>query len=133
MSEVFCPTCSKEICNCCSNALDAALERVKELEELYDNQSSRMCEMHSHSEMVELSEENEKLKAEIEHLKQNLSEACAARDQWRKTQLENERFKEALNRIVGMVEIWTDEHGQKKTEEIYASRIAREALKGCEK
>lgn len=35
---------------------------------------------------------------------------------------------EDLNRIVGMVEIWTDEHGQRKTEEIYASKIAREAL-----
>lgn len=41
---------------------------------------------------------------------------------------ENERLRESLNRIVGMVEVWTDEHGQRKAEEIYASRIAREAL-----
>jgi len=42
------------------------------------------------------------------------------------TQVQNEV---ALNRIVGMVEVWTDEHGQRNIEEIYASRIAREALK----
>lgn len=35
---------------------------------------------------------------------------------------------EALERITGMVETWSDQYGQSRTEEIYASTIARETL-----
>lgn len=46
---------------------------------------------------------------------------------------ENGEMREALERIVGMVEVWTDEHGQRRTEEIYASRIARAVLSKYER
>lgn len=39
-----------------------------------------------------------------------------------------EPLLEALNRIVGMTETWTDEHGQRRCDEIDASKIARSAL-----
>lgn len=60
------------------------------------------------------------------HKEQNLARILKIME----LEAENTRFRVALNRIVGMVEIWTDEHGQKRTEEIYASKIAREALEG---
>lgn len=42
-------------------------------------------------------------------------------------------LEDALNRIVGMVNQWTDEYGQRRTEEIYASKIAREAIEKSSK
>lgn len=73
MTEVFCPTCSKEICKCCSNALDSALERAKSLE--FDADINRLNYDHLQNIKKNYFEEIQKLKAE------------------------NARFREALRRI----------------------------------
>jgi len=98
----------------------------------YDAELSGAIRVIEHSAYLAEKERADRL---FNAFKEEISNKDAVRlwNENEKLKAENARFKEALNRIVGMVEVWTDEHGQRKTEEIYASRIAREALKGCEK
>lgn len=69
--------------------------------------------------------------ARVAELEMGWRAAVDANNERDSLKAEVERLKDALNRIVGMVEHWTDEHGQRRTEEIYASKIARDALAGA--
>lgn len=88
-------------------------------------------------EAAPILKENAELKSEVEYSKaesRDMHNALMNRNaELDKLKAQNKILMEAMERIVGMVEVWTDEHGQKNIEEIYASRIAREALDAVRK